>query len=57
MLDSEYLPDRLAAIEALGKISDEKALQKLRKMQAPVSQELQYLVIAVGKLKKSLGDR
>ncbi len=55
MLDSDSLPERLTAIQALGDVGDLAALQKLRERLHRVNQELQALVIAVGKLKKRLG--
>jgi len=55
MLESDSLRERLTAIRALGEIGNLAALQKLRERLGPVNQELQELVIAVGKLKKRLG--
>jgi HAMP domain-containing protein len=55
MLDSHSLPERLTAIQVLGEIGDLAALQRLRERPPQVNEELQSLVIAVGRLKKRLG--
>ena len=55
LLESERLDDRLMAIQILGEIGDEKALEALRQRMKLVNQELVSLVTAVGKLKKKLG--
>ena len=55
MLESDSLRERLTAIRGLGEIGNLAALQKLWERLDPVNQELQELVIAVGKLKKRLG--
>ena len=55
MLESDSLRERLTAIRVLGEIGNLAALQKLGERLGPVNQELQELVIAVGKLKKRLG--
>ena len=55
MLESDSLRERLTAIRVLGEIGNLAALQQLRGRLGPVNQELQELVIAVGKLKKRLG--
>jgi len=43
------------AIQILGEIGDEKALEALRQRMKLANQELVSLVTAVGKLKKKLG--
>lgn len=55
LLDSDDVEARLTAIEILGHVGDEAALQKLRDRLAPVNRELKALVIAVGSLKRKLG--
>ena len=55
LLGSDDLETRVAAIEILGHIGDEQALQKLRDRLTPVNRELKALVIAVGNLKRKLG--
>ena len=55
MLESDSLRERLTAIRVLGAIRNLAALQKLRERLGLVNQEIQELVIAVGKLKKRLG--
>jgi len=48
LLESERLDDRLMAIQILGEIGDEKALEALRQRMKLVNQELVSLVTAVG---------
>lgn len=55
LLEDNDLETRLHAIEILGHIGDERALQRLRDKLTPVNQELKVLVIAVGSLKRKLG--
>ena len=55
LLKSDDLKDRMLAIQALGEIGDEAALRALRERMAPVNEELGALVVAAGKLKRSLG--
>jgi len=55
MLESDSLQERLTAIQVMGEIGDLIALQKLRERLGLVNQELQELVIAIGKLKKRFG--
>ena len=54
-LDDEDLNVRINAINKLGETGDELCLQELRKRLKEISPEHQALIIAVGKLKKSLG--
>jgi len=54
LLESKDLDDRLTAIQFLGEIGDENALEALRKRMKPINQKLVALVTAVGKLKKTL---
>ena len=54
-LDDEDPIVRINAINKLGEAGDELCLQELRKRLKEISPELQALVIAVAKLKKSLG--
>jgi HEAT repeat protein len=56
MLESDSLRERLTAIRVLGEIGNLAALQKLWERLGPVNQELQEEAIAVGKLKKRLGQ-
>lgn len=46
---------RINAINQLGEIGDELCLKELREQLKYISKEHQALIIAVGKLKKSLG--
>ena len=55
LLENEDIETRLSAIEILGHIGDERALQRLRERLGPVNQELKALVIAVGSLKRKHG--
>ena len=55
LLKSNDLNDRLLAIQALGEIGVEAALQALRERMVPVNEELGALVVAVGNLKRRLG--
>jgi HEAT repeat protein len=54
-LDDEDPTVRINAIIQLGDTGDELCLQELRKRLKEISPEHQALIIAVGKLKKSLG--
>jgi HEAT repeat protein len=54
-LDDEILDIRINAINHLGETGDELCLKELRKRLKDISRECQALIIAVGKLKKSLG--
>ena len=54
-LDDEDPIVRINAINKLGETGDELCLQELRKRLKEISPEHQALIIAVGKLKKSLG--
>jgi HEAT repeat protein len=54
-LDDENPIVRINAINELGETGDELCLQELRKRLKEISPEHQALIIAVGKLKKSLG--
>jgi hypothetical protein len=54
LIDSPILPERIEAINVLGEIGDQKALQALRLHLNVVNQELFSLVTAVGKLKRRL---
>jgi len=54
-LDDEDPAVRINAINQLGETGDELCLQELRKRLKEISPEHQALIIAVGKLKKSLG--
>ena len=54
-LDDEDPTVRINAINQLGETGDELCLQELRKRLKEISPEHQALIIAVGKLKKSLG--
>jgi HEAT repeat protein len=54
-LDDEDPTVRINAINKLGETGDELCLQELRKRLKEISPEHQALIIAVGKLKKSLG--
>jgi HEAT repeat protein len=54
-LDEEDPTVRINAINQLGETGDELCLQELRKRLKEISPEHQALIIAVGKLKKSLG--
>jgi HEAT repeat protein len=53
-LDDEDPIVRINAINKLGETGDELCLQELRKRLKEISPEHQALIIAVGKLKKSL---
>lgn len=57
LLESEKLDDRLKAIQILGEIGDEKALEALRQKMKPVNHELIALIAAVGNLKRRLGAK
>jgi HEAT repeat protein len=46
---------RLNAINRLGDLGDELCLKELRQQLKVVNEELQTLIIAVGKLKRKLG--
>lgn len=46
---------RINAIDQLGEIGDELCLKELREQLKYISQEHQALIIAVGKLKRTLG--
>jgi HEAT repeat protein len=54
-LDDADIVVRIDAINQLGKTGDEVCLKELRKRLKEMSKEHQALIIAVGKLKKSLG--
>ena len=54
-LDDADIEVRIAAINLLGETGDEVRLKELRKRLKEMSKEHQALIIAVGKLKKSLG--
>jgi HEAT repeat protein len=54
-LDDEDLEVRIDAIRQLGETGDELILKELRTRLKDLTQEHQALIIAVGKLKKSLG--
>ena len=54
-LDDEDPGVRINAIDQLGEAGDELCLQELRKRLKDITPEHQALIIAVGKLKKSLG--
>jgi HEAT repeat protein len=54
-LDDEDPTIKINAINQLGDTGDELCLQELRKRLKEISPEHQALIIAVGKLKKSLG--
>jgi len=54
LLESKNLEDRLMAIQLLGEVGVEQALEVLRQRLKLVNQELVTLVTAVGKLKKKL---
>ncbi len=54
-LDDEIPEVRISAINQLGETGDELCLKELRKRLKDMFQEYQALIIAVGKLKKSLG--
>jgi HEAT repeat protein len=54
-LDDEDPTVRINAINKLGETGDELCLLELRKRLKEISPEHQALIIAVGKLKKSLG--
>jgi HEAT repeat protein len=54
-LDDADIVVRIDAINQLGETSDEVCLKELRKRLKEMSKEHQALIIAVGKLKKSLG--
>ena len=54
-LDDEDPIIRINAINKLGETGDELCLQELRKRLKEISPEHLALVIAIGKLKKSLG--
>lgn len=54
-LDDEDPRVRINAINQLGEAGDELCLQELRKRLKDITPEHQALIIAVGKLKKSLG--
>jgi HEAT repeat protein len=53
-LDDEDQTVRINAINQLGETGDELCLTELRKRLKDMNQEHQALIIAVGKLKKSL---
>ena len=57
MLDSENLEQRVTAIETLGEIGDADVLRRLRERLALVGKEHYALVVAVGKLKRRLGEK
>jgi HEAT repeat protein len=54
-LDDEDPTVRINAIDQLGETGDELCLTELRKRLKDMTQEHQALIIAVGKLKKSMG--
>ena len=54
-LDDADIEVRIDAINQLGETGDEVRLKELRKRLKEMSKEHQALIIAVGKLKKSLG--
>jgi HEAT repeat protein len=54
MLDSKSQEERLNAIRLLGEFGDLTALIDLRKRLDPANQELQCLIVAIGKLKRCL---
>ena len=54
-LDDADIEVRIDAINQLGETGDEVYLKELRKRLKEMSKEHQALIIAVGKLKKSLG--
>jgi len=54
MLDSKSQEERLNAIRLLGEFGDLTALIDLRKRLGPANQELQCLLVAIGKLKRRL---
>ncbi len=54
-LDNEDIEVRINAVNHLGESGDELCLKELRKRLKEMSLECQALIIAVGKLKKSLG--
>ena len=54
-LDDEDPTVRINAIDQLGETGDELCLTELRRRLKDMTQEHQALIIAVGKLKKSLG--
>jgi HEAT repeat protein len=54
-LDDELPETRINAINQLGETCDELVLAELRRRLKDMTQEHQALIIAVGKLKKSLG--
>jgi HEAT repeat protein len=54
-LDDADIEVRIDAINQLGETGDEVCLKELRKRLKEMSKEHQALIIAVGKLKKSLG--
>jgi HEAT repeat protein len=54
-LDSEDPDIRINAINQLGESGDELCLMELRKKLKGLTKEHQALIIAVGKLKKTLG--
>jgi HEAT repeat protein len=54
-LDDEFPEIRINAINQLGETGDELVLTELRRRLKDMTQEHQALIIAVGKLKKSLG--
>jgi HEAT repeat protein len=57
MLASQDLDDRLAAIQDLGEIGDEQALNELLARMTPPLEEYYALSVAVGRLRKRLGTR
>jgi hypothetical protein len=57
MLECSSLEERMMAIELLGEVGDQRALKALRVRMIPVNQELAALIIAVGKLKRRLGEK
>ncbi len=54
-LDDEFPDTRINAINQLGETGDELVLTELRRRLKDMTQEYQALIIAVGKLKRSLG--
>jgi HEAT repeat protein len=54
-LDDEIPEVRVNAINQLGETGDELCLKELRRRLKDMTQEYQALIIAVGKLKQSLG--
>jgi HEAT repeat protein len=56
-LSSQQLDDRLTAIQVLGEIGDEEALDALRARMVSPLEEYYALSVAVGKLKERLGAR